>query len=323
MRLLPIALAAVAAVGVGASVPGPLHRYLFEANLMPVVEGQVYRAAQPSPEQLRTWIPALGIRSVLNLRGERGGGGWLDAERRVTSALGVAHYDVHLDADRMPPAPRLREIVEILDSAPRPLLFHCKGGVERSGLVGAVAVLLDGGTLESARREFAASKGFLPLVADSDLPRVIDEYEAWLARQGAATSPERFRRFAASEYAPDFYRAEIAAIDPPAALAPNAPSVLRFRVTNRSAEAIPFSSESGSGVHLGALLRGAGGQPLELRGNPIDLRLLPGASTEIALPLPPLSGERTWQLQVDLVDEGVEWFSAMGSPPLALAVRTD
>jgi hypothetical protein len=185
-------------------------------------------------------------------------------------------------------------------------------------------VLLGGGDLESARREFAASKGFLPVVASTDLPRVIDEYEGWLARQGVPTSAERFRAWVASEYAPDFYRVEIEAIDAPAALAPNAPSVLRFRVTNRSGEPIPFSSETGSGVHLGAMLRRSGGdgaQPLELRGSPIDLRLEPGASTEIALPLPPLSGEGAWQLQIDLVDEGVEWFSAMGSPPLALILE--
>jgi protein tyrosine phosphatase (PTP) superfamily phosphohydrolase (DUF442 family) len=329
MRLPPLALAAVAVaaagtVGIAAGVRGPLHTYLFESNLMPVVEGQFYRSAQPSPEDLADWIQSLGIRSVLNLRGERGGSGWLEKERRITSALGVAHYDVHLDADRMPPAPRLREVVEILDRAPRPLLFHCKGGVERSGLVGAAAVLLAGGDLAAARREFAASKGFLPWVASSDLPRVLDDYERWLAAQGAATTAERFREWVASDYVPGYYRAEITALDAPAAEGPQAPRVLRFRVTNRSGSPIPFSSETGRGVHLGALLRpaeGAAAPPLELRGAPLDLHLEPGASTEIALLLPPLSGEGPWQLEVDLVDEGVEWFSAMGSPPLALAVQ--
>jgi len=323
MRLPALALAAVALVGLAAGARGPLHTYLFESNLMPVVEGQVYRSAQPSPEALAGWIQSLGIRSVLNLRGERGGGGWLERERRITSSLGVAHYDVHLDADRMPPAPRLREVVEILDRAPRPLLFHCKGGVERSGLVGAAAVLLAGGDLAAARREFAASKGFLPWVANSDLPRVLDDYERWLAARGAITTAERFRHWVASDYVPGYYRAEIAAIDDPAVQGPQLPRVLRFRVTNRSGSPIPFSSETGRGVHLGALLRpveGPAAPPLELRGNPLDLHLEPGASTEIALPLPALPGEGPWQLEVDLVDEGVEWFSAMGSPPLAFAV---
>jgi len=291
---------------------------------MPVVEGQVYRSAQPRPAELERWIDALGIRSIVNLRGERGGAGWLPEERRVAASLGVAHYDVHLNADRMPPAARLREVVEILDSAPRPLLLHCKGGVERSGLVGAVAVLLAGGDLDAARREFQLSKGFVPWIANSDLPRVLDGYASWLAAQGAASTPERFRSWVATVYAPDFYRAEIEPLAAPAVLAAGAPQPLLFRITNRSLQPIPFRAANGHGVHLGARLSpppGSGASPLELRGAAIELRLAPGQSTELALLVPALEAAGDWRLDVDLVDEGVEWFAAMGSEPLALPLH--
>jgi protein tyrosine phosphatase (PTP) superfamily phosphohydrolase (DUF442 family) len=322
MRIRGRLLAAVAAaLALAMAVPGPLHTYLFESNLMPVIDGQVYRSAQPEPDELARWVETLGLRSIVNLRGERGSGGWLREERDLATSLGVAHYDVHLDADRMPPAPRLRELVKILDSAPRPLLFHCKGGVERSGLVGAVVVLLAGGDLDAARHQFDASKGFVPLVVNSDLPRVLDDYAGWLAAQGAASTPERFRTWVATAYAPDFYSAEIAPVDAPTALAQGVPQVLRFRVTNRSLHPIPFRAESGRGVHLGARLRppeGSAERPLELRGDGVELRLEPGESTELALSLPALDGPGTWRLDVDLVDEGVKWFAAMGSEPLAL-----
>ena len=313
--------AAAAALALAMALPGPLHTYLFESNLMPVIEGQLYRSAQPEPDELRRWVETLGLRSVVNLRGERGGDGWLRRERDLATSLGVAHYDLHLDADRMPPAPRMRELVKILDGAPRPLLFHCKGGVERSGLVGAVAVLLAGGDLDTARHQFDLSKGFVPLIANSDLPRVLDDYAGWLSQQGAVSSPERFRTWVATAYAPDFYRAEIAPLDAPTALAQGVRPVLRFRVTNRSLRPIPFRAEDGRGVHLGALLHppeGSAGRTQELRGDGIDMQLLPGQSTELSLSLPALDGPGAWRLEVDLVDEGVKWFAAMGSEPLAL-----
>ena len=320
MRLRSLTLAAAAAaLALGAGAQGPLHTYLFESNLMPVVDGQVYRSAQPGPSELTRWIHTLGIRAIVNLRG--GGSERVVQERQVAASLGVAHYDVHLNADRMPSASRLREVVRILDSAPRPLLLHCKGGVERSGLVGAVAVLLDGGGLDAARRQFQISKGFVPFIANTDLPRVIDDYAGWLAAQGAASTPERFRSWVATTYAPDFYRAEIEPIEAPTVLAAGAPQQLRFRVTNRSLLAIPFRAESGRGVHLGARLQppaGSRAHPLELRGAPLELRLAPGESAELALPLPALDDGGPWRLDVDLVDEGVDWFAAMGSEPLAL-----
>jgi len=319
--LLAAALGALAVgFAVALAVPGPLHTYFLESNLMPVLEGQVYRSAQPEPDDLARWIQTLGLRSILNLRGELGNRR-LREERHVAASLGVAHYDIHLDADRMPPAPLLREVVEVLDHAPRPLLLHCKGGVERSGLVGAVTVLLAGGDLDTARHQFDVSKGFVPFIANSDLPRVIDEYAAWLAAQGAETTPERFRTWVKDVYAPGFYRAVIEPLDVPAAIEPGAPRLLHFRVTNESLEPIPFGREGGRGVHLGARLEpppGSAASPVELRGLAVDLQLASGASAELALPLPGLDGAGAWRLDVDLVDEGVKWFAAMGSRPLVL-----
>ena len=38
-------------------------------NFREVLPGQVYRSAQPTPEQLRRWTSQYGLKSVLNLRG--------------------------------------------------------------------------------------------------------------------------------------------------------------------------------------------------------------------------------------------------------------
>lgn len=303
--------------------PGPVHRFFFDENLIEIVPGAVYRSAQPSGPEMDEFITRLGLRSVLNLRGERGGSEWLREERAVTAARGVEHHTVRLSAKRMPPANRLREIVQVLDSAPRPLLFHCEGGVERSGLIGAVAVLLDGGDLAAARHQFAPSKGFIPWISRSEVPRVIDDYEAWLTARGEPHTPDRFRAWVASEYHPYFYRASIAPVGTLGKLPPNRESSVRVRVTNQSREVIRFRSTRDRGVHVGARLRPAGdpdADPLELREGFVDLDLAPGATHEFEIFLPPLA-PGSWNLVVDLVDEGVKWFEAMGSQPLSLPLE--
>lgn len=324
MRPRSLVLAALlAAVAALLLVPGPVNRFFFDENLIEVVPGWIYRSAQPSGPEMDAFIQRLGLRSVLNLRGERGGSAWLAEERAVTDARGVEHHTVRLSAKRMPPSPRLREIVAVLDTAPRPLLFHCEGGVERSGLVGAVAVLLDGGDLADARDQFAYSKGFVPWISRSEVPRVLDDYEAWLAARGRAHEPDAFRAWIAEEYHPYFYRAHIAPVAAPARLDAGQKHALRVRVTNESREPIPFRASHERGVHLGGLLRPVAdpaAEPIELRGGFVDLDLAPGASHEFELKLPPLA-PGDWSLHVDLVDEGVKWFEAMGSRPVPIAIE--
>lgn len=319
-RPLLVALAAAAALVAALVLSGPLHRYFFDENLLEVVPGEVYRSAQPDGPETAAFIERLGLRSILNLRGERGRSAWLAEERAAAAAHGVEHHSVRLSAKRMPPSPRLREIVEILDTAPRPLLFHCQGGVERSGLIGAVAVLLDGGDLAAARDQFSPSKGFVPAISRSEVPRVLDDYERWLAERGESHSPDRFRAWVARDYHPYFYRASLAPVGALGRLAAGRESALRVRVTNQSLRPIPFRASHASGVHLGGLLRPAGaegGDAIELRDGFVDLDLEPGATHEFELVLPPLA-PGVFRIVVDLVDEGVKWFEAMGSTPLSL-----
>jgi protein tyrosine phosphatase (PTP) superfamily phosphohydrolase (DUF442 family) len=311
----------VAAIGIGLAIAGPLRSYVFESNLHPVVAGQIYRSAQPSEREIDRWVPELGLRSIVNLRGAKGRDDrrWLAEERVAASRNGVAHMSLRMSSDDIPPAQTLRELVRILDTAPRPLLLHCAAGAERSALASAAAVLLEGGDLAAARAEFALDKGFVYLV-NPRLPRVLDEYEQWLA--GEHTTPDRFRHWVATEYAPYFYRAQIESFDAPIRIAAGAAAELRVRVTNTSRQTIAFQSARQRGVHLGAHLRPPGGaDPTELRAGFVDLELAPGAATELTLPLPPLAEPGRYEIEIDLVDEGVKWFQALGSQPLTLPIE--
>ena len=320
-RTFALVVAILGAISVALVIAGPLRSFVFDSNLHPVVPGQIYRSAQPSEGDIDRWVPEFGLRSVVNLRGAKGQDDrrWLAKERVAASRNGVLHVSLRMSADDIPPAQTLRELVRILDTTPRPLLLHCRAGAERSALASAVAVLLTGGDLAAARAEFALDKGFV-YVVNPRLPRVLDDYEEWLA--GEPTTPDRFRRWVATEYAPYFYRAQIEPIDAPVRIAAGAATELRVRVTNTSRQTIAFQSAPQRGVHLGAHLRPLGGaDPTEVRAGFVDLELAPGAATELTLPLPPIAEPGRYEVEVDLVDEGVKWFQALGSQPLTLPIE--
>ncbi len=331
-----VALAAPALFALATLGPAGTVRFLFDDNFMPVVPGAIYRSAQPSAARLEEWIASYGLRTVVNLRGNTRGRAWYRVERAVAERHGAAHFTVRLNAARLPGRSELRELVRILDTARRPLLLHCEGGVERAGLASAVALLLEGEGVAVARAQFAPDKGFVQglhsrpslgdLLGRSDLPTLLDQYAAWLEVRAQAHSPTLFRYWVDEIYAPYFYRAEltVAGGDNPVRI----PKTLDVSITNRSVEPIPFRAKAIPGVRLGAqLIRldplGGDGDDgavfREFRGRLVDRDLRPGETLELPLPIPELPAGR-YRLVVDLVNEQVKWFGQMGSPPLELLV---
>lgn len=107
-------------------------------NVHEVVPGVLYRSAQLEPEHLAEVIEENGIRAVLNLRGAHPKEAWWRDEARVTARLGVEHANLAISAGKIPTEMQLADLSELLASLPRPLLIHCRGGSDRSGLASAI-----------------------------------------------------------------------------------------------------------------------------------------------------------------------------------------
>ena len=313
-----ILVALIAAVGLWS-----MRALLFAENFHTVIPKEVYRSAQPSPKTLERRIQERGIHSVINLRGESTKP-WFKAERAVTEAQGVDLYHIPLSNCSAPPTNALQELVYLLDTARRPLLLHCAVGIERSGIASAVVVLLAGGDLEEAWEQFGFSYGFVPWYHDH--PKILDDYEHWLAEHGWSHTPSRFRHWMKNDYVPYFYRARIEPLDLPTSIAKGSQVVMRFRATNTSPQPWRFRSDRDRGIHLGAkvrLLEPGAGYEFELRGGFHDLTVAPGGTVVLELAIPPFSKAGRYQFLVDLVDEHVMWFHAMGSEPVAFALRVE
>lgn len=107
-------------------------------NFAPVVEGAVYRSNQPTPERLADYQASYGIKTVLNLRGAAPDEDWYAEEKRATEALGMTLVDVPLSSTRELSDQELRQLAEVLRTADKPILIHCRSGSNRTGLASAI-----------------------------------------------------------------------------------------------------------------------------------------------------------------------------------------
>ena len=175
----------------------------WSCNFAVLQPGRIYRSGQMPASLLRRTIHDYGVRTVLNLRGVNAQEPWYVTEREATTASGATQVDVPMATDMWLTNAQLRKLIEILDDGHDPVLIHCEWGAERTGLVSALAELLrPGATLADARAQFSLKYLYYPDRQNRVLPAHLDQYEAWLHRQGCEHSPDRFRQWAAESFVP-------------------------------------------------------------------------------------------------------------------------
>ena len=172
-------------------------------NLGTIEEKSLYRAAQLTPRGLKQAIDRWHIQTVLNLRGCNPDEPWYQREREAALASGVTLVDVSMASDQWMSRVQLRAVIELLETAKKPMLIHCEWGAERTGLVSAFAELLrESGTLDRARSQFSAAHLYLPTADGRVMSAHVEQYADWLATKGWQHSPDRFRAWSESAYHP-------------------------------------------------------------------------------------------------------------------------
>ena len=123
--------------------PGYYHLFfVHKANFREVVAGKVYRSTQPLPAHLEKWIGRYGIRTIINLRGDAGK--VTSDEQAVADKLGVNMITFRLKSKEPVPKDSLAELIKIIETAEQPVLMHCSGGTERTGVASTLAAMTIG-----------------------------------------------------------------------------------------------------------------------------------------------------------------------------------
>lgn len=108
-------------------------------NFHPVIAGELYRSAQLDASQIAGFQKEYGIRTIINLRGPSHSE-WYKREVAESEALGVKHLDFKLSASKELTQDQVEQLVAMMRDAPKPILVHCRGGSDRSGIASALYV---------------------------------------------------------------------------------------------------------------------------------------------------------------------------------------
>lgn len=175
----------------------------WSGNMGTVVTGQVYRSGQLSPDRLVERIRSRGVRTVLNLRGPNPDQAWYQAEREAVLKQGATLVDMPLGSDLWLTRDQARTLIDVLQSASRPLWIHCEFGSERTGLAAAFAALLEPGSqLGDGAAQFAPVYLFVPTKDGKIMRAHLEVYERWLAQAGRTHDPDTLREWIRDVYIP-------------------------------------------------------------------------------------------------------------------------
>lgn len=123
--------------------------------------GGMYRSSQPSPAQIRRYQRKLGLKTILNLRGESPYGSY-PLEVAVCRELGIEMVDLVLYSRAPPTRRRIQLLQETFQSIEYPALLHCKSGADRAGMAAALYRILHlGHPVEDAMKELDWKYGHL------------------------------------------------------------------------------------------------------------------------------------------------------------------
>ena len=107
------------------------------------IDDEMWRSNQPTPKRIEQ-AKALGIRTIINLRGPRNDGGWrLEAE--ACDRLGLNLIDFTARSRAAPDKQMLHDTKALFEAIEGPALLHCKSGADRAGLMSALYLLIHKG----------------------------------------------------------------------------------------------------------------------------------------------------------------------------------
>jgi protein tyrosine phosphatase (PTP) superfamily phosphohydrolase (DUF442 family) len=150
---------------------------LLWTNWAEVIPGKLYRSNHPTPARLAAAARKFGLRTLINLRGQRQCGS--DAlSREAAARLGLVHIDMAFESRGAPHRDRILRFHDIWRTLQTPALMHCKSGADRAGLAAGLAILFEGGTAREAQAQLGWRYGHFSQSRTGILDAFFRLYEA-------------------------------------------------------------------------------------------------------------------------------------------------
>ncbi|HUU32276.1 MAG TPA: tyrosine-protein phosphatase [Phycisphaerae bacterium] len=281
-----------------------------------VVRGKVYRSAQPDKETMTRWVVKYGIKTIVNLRA----GITDDPNDPVALAAekaGAMTIFICLPNTKLPKSPNLMYLADVIETAPEPILLHCREGADRTGLASAMAAMALGGKSYDRAREQMGIR-HLHLYTDSTrIGGVLLQYEDYCRARGSGTGGwKEFRHWIFNVYLPT-YRYVRMDVLPQWTAQPGETTRMQVRITNHSSRVIPAGDPAKRFALLVTANRSFHGDAAEMFCPPVPLPradIPPGDSVTVDLVLKAPAAAGRSLLLFDIVEDGTTTFSEEGSP---------
>jgi protein tyrosine phosphatase (PTP) superfamily phosphohydrolase (DUF442 family) len=138
---------------------------------------KAWRAAQPTPYQIRA-LAGKGVRTIVSLRGGQSFGS-LPLEIEACKAAGIRFETCVLRSRALPSVEEIRALGALFDRLEYPVLFHCKSGADRAGIMAALYLALhENRPVAEARRQLGLRYGHFRQGKTGVLDAFFDAYQA-------------------------------------------------------------------------------------------------------------------------------------------------
>jgi protein tyrosine phosphatase (PTP) superfamily phosphohydrolase (DUF442 family) len=165
------------------------------------LSAEAYRAAQPAPHNIRR-LAGQGVRTIVNLRGERDCGAFR-LEQKACAAAGIEMINFKLLSRACPDKETVKSAAKLLNSIAYPMAMHCKSGADRVGLMSVLySHLRAGEPMEIAKRQLSWRYGHFSAADTGILDAFFDAYIAF-----NRTQPTPFLEWVDTHYDPVAVRA--------------------------------------------------------------------------------------------------------------------
>lgn len=173
-------------------IGGRLTYNFLSGNVHAVIPEKIYRTAQLDNKGLTTITRQFQLKTIINLRGAWAHDHWYQVENHFTTIHHLQYYSIRFSAYHLPTKERLRELVTVLQTAPKPLAFHCEGGADRTGMAAAISVILFEKNATMAQIKKQAS-WYYNAISDRTVGyQLLRNYFAWLKKNNYHSSKARF-----------------------------------------------------------------------------------------------------------------------------------